>query len=139
MSAVPDADRFALVLRWAHQAFDLLCDLEQVTAGCADRQRYLRLLSLVREHNVYISGRQFIVCKASDPGRAAVLVAPERTHVLRSPRTLDDPYEQPPLMFEDAAVAFEELRRSAICSERAGEAAPTIDEIVQPIERHLVT
>jgi hypothetical protein len=126
MSAVPDADRVALVLRWAQQAFDLLCDLEQVTAGCADRQRYSRLLSLVREHNVDISGRQFIVCKAADAGRAAVLVAPQRTYVLRSPRTPDDPYQvEPPLMYEDAAVAFEELRRSAICSERFGAAAPT--------------
>ena len=102
--------RVAQVFSWSHRAFELLCDLEQVTAACADGQRYTRLLRLLREHNVEITGRQYVVCKAADPGRAAVLVSPDRTVLLRSPPSPDDPYPVPaPLMDERQALIAEGL------------------------------
>lgn len=143
MSALIDEHhqaRTAFVFAWAHRAFDLLCDLEQVTAACADRERYLRLLQLMREHNAQISGGQWCVCKPFEPGRAAVLVSPRRTHVLRSPAAQDDPFEvRPPLMDEHQALAAEGLAAKPVQTERAGKEQPTLGDIVKPVHRNLVT
>lgn len=144
MSAAPDVltheARTAFVFRWAHEAFELLCDLEQVTAACADGQRYQRLLSLLREHAGEITGRQYVVCKAADAGRATLLVAPRRSHVLRSMPSRDDPYPvEAPLMGLEEALAAELLVSKPVIREQLGAARPTIDEMVRPIQRHLVS
>jgi hypothetical protein len=135
----PDPARVALVFRWSHQAFELLADLEQVTYACADQERYLRLLTLLREHLIAVTGRQYVTCRSADAGRAPLLVTPSRTRVLRSPKALDDPFPiEPPLMSEAEALVAEGLAARPMRMAREGAALPTVGELVGPMHRGLV-